>query len=103
MARRDGQIIARGKGSWRIRWHLGGRRYGSKTIHGTKRDARAELNKVLAAQGRGDPEPSRRTLDEYLDKWLESAVDPKLAPKTASSYRWLPKKRTKWYGTCRRR
>ncbi len=45
MARRDGQIIARGQRKWLVRWHLGqdpgtGKyRYKSETIHGTKRDA----------------------------------------------------------------
>ena len=38
-----GQLIRRGDRAWLVRWYVGRvggkRRYGSKLIHGTKRDA----------------------------------------------------------------
>ena len=48
-----GQLEKRGAGVYRIRWYLGrdvsgNRRYGSKTIRGTKKAAQRALRKVLA-------------------------------------------------------
>ena len=77
MARRSGQITARGERKWLVRWyvgtHGGKRRYASKTVHGTKRDAQKFLNSVLRSRDLGQyVEPNRVSLDEYLDRWLRS-------------------------------
>ncbi len=83
MARRDGQIIARGERKWLVRWHLGQDpstgtyKYKSETIHGTKRDAQKKLNAVLRSRDLGTyVEPARISLNHYLDKWLETAAKP---------------------------
>ena len=95
MARRDGQITSRGERKWLVRWFLGRdeggtRKYGSKLIHGTKRDAQKFLTSVQRSRDLGTyVEPTRLLLGDYLDKWLETAARPKLAERTLASYRWL--------------
>ena len=79
MSRRDGQVIRRGDRKFLIRWPLGEvngkRRSKSKTIRGTKRDADRELRQIMRARDLGEyVEPSKRTLDELLDTWLESST-----------------------------
>ena len=97
MARRDGQITAKGERRWLVRWFLardqgGRRRYSSKTIHGTKRDAQKYLNSVLRSRDLGVyVEPARVTLNQYLDKWLETAAKPRVAPRTLGDYKVILK------------
>lgn len=98
MARRDGQIIARGERRWLVRWHQGcgadGQRiYRAKTIHGTKRDAQAELNKVLRSRDTGEyVEPNKLTLSDYVEHWLRDAAAPKVSPRTLEGYRIMLEK-----------
>ena len=81
MARREGEVIARGPGRWLVRWTTGQDAAGiyrakSKTIRGTKRDAERELRKILRDRDTGEyVEPMKLTLDAYLDRWLESAAN----------------------------
>ncbi len=96
MARRDGQIIARGERKWLVHWHLGqdpstGKyKYKSETIHGTKRDAQTKLNSVLRSRDLGTyVEPARVPLNRYLDKWLETAAKPGVRTRTYEDYRWV--------------
>ena len=93
MARRSGQLIPRGERKWLVRWHVGqdpdtGKyRYSSKTIHGTKRDAQQHLNQVLRSRDLGTyVEPTRLTLNQFLDEWLEKSARLRLAPRTADDY-----------------
>lgn len=93
MARRDGQIISKGEKKWLVRWYEGAesasgkRRYKSKTIHGTKKDAQKFLNHTLRSQDLGTyVEPARLSLNAYLDEWLETAAKPKLASRTFDDY-----------------
>jgi integrase len=94
MARRDGQIVTRGKRKWLVRWYVGAgsdgkRRYHSKLVHGTKKDAQAKLNEVLRNRDLGTyVEPTRMTLDAYLDRWLTDGACA-CSPRTRESYRWL--------------
>ena len=89
----QGQIEKRGERAWRLRWFLGRdasgrRRYGSKTIHGTKRDAQSALRKVQQQLESGIVVGSKRlTLDAYLDRWLEDAAPKKRRANTVHDYR----------------
>ncbi len=95
MARRSGQITARGERKWLVRWYVdtdasGKRKYSAKTVHGTKKAAQRYLNSVLRSRDLGQyVEPSRITLDAYLDQWLETAAKPKVATRTHEDYRYM--------------
>ncbi len=72
-----GTIQERGKQSWRIRAYVGRdgtgtKRYVSRTVRGTRRDAERELSRLLVEvdEGRFVASPAT-TLDELLDRWLE--------------------------------
>ncbi len=74
----QGQIIPKGPRRWLVRWYVGrkadGRRqYRSKVVHGSHRDAQKVVRSVLSTQDDGSyVDPSRLTLDEFLDRWLGS-------------------------------
>ena len=92
--RRAGQIVQRGDRTFLVRVYLGRdsdtgkRQYHNKTIHGTKKDAQAYLNRVLRDRDMGAyVEPSKTPLDDFLDQWLESAVKPRVRERTLQSYR----------------
>ena len=81
MARKVGQIIARGDRRWLIRVYLGRdyetkkRNYHDRTIHGSIREAPAYLTRKLRERDLGrDLEGAKITLNEYLGRWLEIAV-----------------------------
>jgi len=90
-----GQIISRGKNVWLVRIYLGrdetGKRiYLNKTIHGPRKAAQAWLNQRLTERDAGIAvKPAQQTLNEHLDRWLETAVKPKVRPKTWMGYRSL--------------
>src|SRR6266849_2729201 len=93
MARKVGQIIARSDRRWLIRVYLGRdhetkkRRYHNRTIHGSMRDAQAYLTKKLRERDLGrDLENAKIILNEYLDRWLETAVKPRVREKTCQDY-----------------
>src|SRR6266480_7249867 len=96
MAGKAGQIIPRGERTWLVRVFMGRdadsgkRKYVNKTIHGTLRDAQAYLSRSQRDRDLGVFfEPSRMSLDGYLDKWLETAAKPKLRAKTHRDYEAL--------------
>jgi len=89
----DHQIIARGTQRWLIRVYLGRdhetkkRKYHNRTIHGSMREAQAYLTKKLRERDLGrDLESAKITLNEYLDRWLETAVKPRVREKTCQDY-----------------
>jgi integrase len=91
-----GHIRRRGVHSWRLKFDLGrdpatGRRLTRfATVRGTKRQAEAELARLVAAHDAGTlVEPSRTSLADYLRSWIETAATLKLSPKTAERYRQL--------------
>jgi integrase len=93
MARKVGQIIARGDHKWLIRVYLGRdhktnkRKYHNRTIHGPVREAQAYLTKKLRERDLGrDLEGAKITLTEYLDRWLDAAVKPRVREKTYQDY-----------------
>jgi integrase len=93
MARKVGQIIARGDRRWLIRVYLGRdhetnkRKYHNRTIRGSMREAQAYLTKRLRERDLGrDLEGARITLNEYLDRWIQTAVKPRVREKTCQDY-----------------
>src|SRR5580704_2102338 len=83
----DGGIDARGPERWRLRWRVGGKRY-SKSFHGTKKAAQAELRRLLKSVDDGaHVAPDKTTLAAYLQAWLSGSND--LSPKTLERYRQL--------------
>jgi len=96
MARKVGQIIARGDRRWLIRVYLGRdhetkkRNYHNRTIHGPMREAQAYLTKKLRERDLGrDLEGAKISLNEYLDRWLETAVRPRVRAKTFQDYQGI--------------
>jgi integrase len=93
MARKVGQIIARGDRRWLIRVYLGRdretnkRNYHNQTIHGPMREAQAYLTRKLRERHLGhDLEGAKITLNEYLDRWIQTAVKPRVREKTCQDY-----------------
>ena len=92
-----GSIQQRGKDSWRIRVYVGRdgtgkKRYVSRTVPGTRRDADRELSRLLVEvdEGRFVASPAM-TLDDLLDRWLDvkrQAVE----PSTLASYQWIARR-----------
>jgi hypothetical protein len=85
MARKVGQIIARGDPRWLIRVYLGRdhetkkRKYHNRTIHGSIRDGQAYLTRKLHERDLGrDSKGEKITLNEYLDRWLKKTVKPRV-------------------------
>jgi integrase len=96
MARKVGQIIARGDRRWLIRVYLGRdhetkkRKYHNRTIHGSLREAQGYLTRKLRERDLGrDLEGAKITLNEHLDRWLETAVRPRVREKTCQDYQGM--------------
>ncbi len=93
-----GQIIKRGENVHLIRIYLGrgegGKRsYLNQTVHGTKKDAQRELTKLLRERDLGTlAQPSRTSLDDYLESWLGSVAKTRVRERTHRDYVWLLKK-----------
>ena len=88
--------MGRGRRRWLVRVFLGRdretrrRRYLSRTVHGPVRHAQTYLNKVLRERDLGRRiEGVTITLNEFLDRWLETAAKPKLRDKSYQSYESL--------------
>jgi integrase len=89
----QGQIIKRGKDTFLVRVYIGrdsqGRRhYFSETVKGSLKDARKRLTEKIGEKDAGRLiKASRITLNEYLDKWLESAVSSRVRPNSLHHYK----------------
>lgn len=87
---RRGSIRQRGRDSWQLRVYLGmdpetGRqRWASRTVHGSQRSARAQLQEL--AEEAGYAHLRAGTLVDLLGRWFEAA-SPAWAPTTASHTR----------------
>ena len=87
-----GQIIKRGDNTWLVRIFTGrnekGKRcYVNKTTHGTKKDAEKYLTARLRDKDLGVfIEPCALLVNDYLNKWLETAARPRLRERTLSDY-----------------
>jgi integrase len=93
-----GHIRRRGERSWRLKFDAGRDPAAGKrniqyvTVRGTKKQAQAELTKLLAARDTGTlVTPNKATLAEYLRSWISTAETLSIAPKTAERYRQLIK------------
>ncbi|HEX5082818.1 MAG TPA: tyrosine-type recombinase/integrase [Blastocatellia bacterium] len=90
--RKRGQIIKRGKNKYVVRITMtngatGKRKTCNKTIYGPKKDAEKYKTAVLREIDLGVfVEPSRMTVNQYLDKWLEAAAKPRLRERTYNDY-----------------
>jgi integrase len=96
MARKAGQLIARGPRTWLVRVSLGRdqetgtRKYHNKTVRGSFREAQAYLNTKLQELDRGNlSRAAAIRLDNYLDQWLATAAKPRLRPKSYTDYESL--------------
>lgn len=96
MARKVGQIIARGERRWLIRVRLrrdhetNKRNHHNRTIHGSLREAQTYLTIKLRERDLGrDMEGVKITLNEYLDRWLETAVRARVRAKTFQDYQGM--------------
>ena len=73
----QGHIRSQGEGSWQLKFDLGrdpvtGKRKSKfVTFRGNKRQAQAELTRLLAQRDAGSyVDPTKMTLAEYLNHWL---------------------------------
>jgi integrase len=67
----DGGIDARNENTWRLRYRINGQRF-TKTVQGTKSEARKALRKLLHAGDTGTHvEPDKITVAQWIDHWLE--------------------------------
>lgn len=68
----------------------GKRRQARRRGFPTKRAAQEELDRLRVAAREGTfVEPSKTTVADYLESWLEARAVAGLAPSTIASYRWL--------------
>ncbi len=88
-----GTIIRRGKKSWRLKYDMppgedGVRRIAYVTVKGTRKDAEKELRAKLSTIDAGTHiDPSKLTVGEYLDDWLDKAAPLTAGPVTLERYR----------------
>jgi integrase len=87
--RNRGQIQAKADGKWLVRVYIGRiagvRKYASKVVTGTFKQADQELTKMLREQDTGTfVEPAKLPLADYLTQWLASKTG--LAAKTHRDY-----------------
>jgi len=90
----QGQLLQRGKNKWLIRVYdgrdgAGRRRYINETVHGTSKAANARLVEILNGKNHGTyVRPTKGTLREHIDKWLETCAKQRVSPKTFDGYTW---------------
>jgi integrase len=96
--RRSGNIKKKREGVFLVSVFLGRdangkRRYVAKQIKGTKKDAQTYLNNALRDVDSGTfVEPTTYTVNSYFDRWLETAVRPRVSRRTADGYAALLKR-----------
>ncbi len=87
-----GQIIKKGDNRYLVRVYQGRdtngkRRYFSRQIKGTRRDAQKLLTATLRDMDTGTfVEPTKLTVKEYLERWLKDAARPRVSRRTANGY-----------------
>lgn len=89
-----GHIRQRGKESWGVTIYLGmengKRKYRSFTVHGTKKDAERELRRVLRELDTGSyVEPSKLTVEQYLERWLSDYASLHVSGRTLERYQGI--------------
>jgi integrase len=90
----QGHIRQRGQSSWELKFDLGRDPITGKRISrfvafkGTKREAQAELNRLLNHRNEGTyVDPTKMSVAEYLEHWLSVDIDRRVASKTATRHR----------------
>jgi integrase len=77
MAKRSyggGTIDERGDNTYRLRYLIDGRRY-SKTLSGTKAEARKELRTLVNSGDTGEfVAPNKITIGQWIDQWLDAGA-----------------------------
>src|SRR4051794_22167586 len=87
-----GHIRQRGEKSWSLILDLGRGEDGKRrqkwlTVHGGKRDAQRELNRLLHEMDTGTfVEPKKVTVGEYLEQWLADYARPTVSAKSYERY-----------------
>lgn len=87
-----GQIIKRGENTWLVRIfkgrdEKGKRHYHNHTVRGTKKDAQTYLTAKMREKDTGTfIEPSPMLINDYLDKWIETAKT-QVRERTAQGYK----------------
>ncbi len=88
-----GHVRRSGKGSWKLKFELGRdaltgeRRVHYSTFKGTKREAEAELTRLMAEADRGSyVAPDKVTVSAFLDRWERDWAAVKVSPKTRQRY-----------------
>ena len=96
MARKLGQIVARGQSTWLVRIYqgrdpeTGTRKYLNQTIHGPFREAQRFLNLKLQQRDLNrTPRAAAITLNQFLDQWLATSAKPRLRARTFHDYESL--------------
>jgi integrase len=91
-----GHIRQGGEGTWELKFDLGTdpltgrRRIRYSSFKGTKREAKAELVRLLHTANTGAVlDPSKATLREFLDRWDRDWANSNVSPKTAERWRQL--------------
>jgi integrase len=88
-----GQLRKKGKNKWLLRVFdsrdsNGRRHYIYETFHGGKKAADKRLIEIANSKNQGTyVKPSKGTLREYLDQWLETS-GLRVSPKTLEGYKW---------------
>jgi hypothetical protein len=92
----QGSLRPRGANRWELKFDLGRDAVSGKritkyiTFHGTKREAQAELNRLLTRRAEGTyVDPTKMTVAEYLEHWLTVDIDRRVARKTAVRHRGI--------------
>ncbi len=87
-----GHMRARGRGTWALIVELGRDAEGKRrqkwhTFHGNKKQAEAELTRLLHELNTGlYAEPDRMLVRDYLERWLKDYARPSVSPKTYERY-----------------
>jgi hypothetical protein len=96
MARKAGQIVARGASTWLVRVYLGRdpqtgtRKYHNQTIHGPFREAQRFLNLKLQQRDNGRVSCAAiMSLNQLLDQWLTTVVKARVRVRTFRDYETL--------------
>ena len=89
----SGHIRRRGKRSWEIKFDLGRdpatgkRKTQYRSFKGTKREAQAELMRLLNQANEGSyVDPTKTTVAEFLDRWERDWASANVSPKTLERY-----------------
>jgi integrase len=89
----SGHIRRRAKRSWEIKFDLGRdpatgkRKTQYRSFKGTKREAQAELTRLLNQANEGSyVDPTKTTVAEFLDRWERDWASANVSPKTLERY-----------------